>query len=62
MLFGGKFVVFLQVCCNILAKNIALLVQKIFGELFFCQNLFSAILRIKVSMATKLEGGGGLWP
>ena len=54
---------FLTGLLQYLAKNMALLVPTYWGE-FFCQNPFSAILRLKkgkkVLMATKLVGEGGL--
>ena len=53
---GWQSYIFLAGLLQYLAKNMALLVQT-FLEDFFCQNLFSAILRQnKFPMATK--GGG----
>ena len=55
----GKVVVFWQVRCNIWQK-IHLFSAKNFVEIFFCQNSFPAIWRLKiVPFSTKLEGGGG---
>ena len=43
-----------------LLLNMALLVQKLLGNFYSCQNPFSAILRLKKkSMSTNFEGDGG---
>jgi len=55
MLSVGKDVVFFSRFVAIFGKRYCSFSPKFCGKKFFCQNPFSAILK----MSTELEGGGG---